>query len=121
MGKRHPAGGSRPGGGQRRGRERRQAFLDAAATVLAEQGYEAATLKAMGEKAGIPTASVYYYFSDRHEVEAELMQGHMGALRELIDGLPPLLARQRTSLAADRTGPANHGRAPGGRGAGHGS
>ncbi|WP_129305033.1 TetR/AcrR family transcriptional regulator [Streptomyces sp. L2] len=75
---------SRPGGVQRRGKERRQAILDAAAAVLAEQGYEAATLKAMGERAGIPTASVYYYFSDRHEVEAELMERHMSELAELI-------------------------------------
>ncbi|WP_308297309.1 MULTISPECIES: TetR/AcrR family transcriptional regulator [unclassified Streptomyces] len=69
---------------QRRGKERRQAILDAAAAVLAEQGYEAATLKAIGERAGIPTASVYYYFSDRHEVEAELMQSHMTELGTLI-------------------------------------
>ncbi|WP_225839474.1 helix-turn-helix domain-containing protein [Streptomyces sp. NK08204] len=41
---------------QRRGRERRGAILDAAEALLREQGYEAATLKAIGERAGIPTA-----------------------------------------------------------------
>lgn len=65
---------------QRRGVERVQAILDAAETLLAEQGYEAATLKAIGEHAGIPTASLYHYFSDRHQVDAELVQRH---LREL--------------------------------------
>lgn len=65
---------------QRRGLERVQAILDAAETLLCEQGYEAATLKAIGERAGIPTASLYHYFSDRHQVDAELVQRH---LREL--------------------------------------
>ncbi|MFX0579035.1 TetR/AcrR family transcriptional regulator [Nocardia nepalensis] len=57
-----------------------QAILDAAETLLAEQGYAAATLKAMGERAGIPLASVYHYFADRSQVEAELAQRHMRQL-----------------------------------------
>ncbi|MFK8844342.1 TetR/AcrR family transcriptional regulator [Streptomyces sp. Ac-502] len=61
---------------QRRGVERRRAILDAAEALLGEKGYEAATLKAIGERAGIPIASVYHYFSDRHQVEAELMRRH---------------------------------------------
>lgn len=65
---------------QRRGLERVQAILDAAEELLGKQGYEAATLKAIGERAGIPTASLYHYFSDRHQVDAELVQRH---LREL--------------------------------------
>lgn len=65
---------------QRRGIERVQAILDAAGTLLGEQGYEAATLKAIGERAGIPTASLYHYFPDRHQVDAALVQRH---LREL--------------------------------------
>jgi AcrR family transcriptional regulator len=65
---------------QRRGIERVQAIVDAAETLLSEQGYEAATLKAIGERAGIPTASLYHYFADRHQVEVELILRH---LREL--------------------------------------
>ncbi|QLL07648.1 TetR/AcrR family transcriptional regulator [Mycobacterium vicinigordonae] len=75
----HRAAG-RPAGVQRRGVERVQAILDAAETLLAEQGYDAATLKAIGEHAGIPTASLYHYFPDRHQVDAALVQRH---LREL--------------------------------------
>ncbi|MFM9372982.1 TetR/AcrR family transcriptional regulator [Streptomyces sp. Da 82-17] len=71
-------------GVQRRGQERRRAILDAAETLLAEQGYEAATLKAVGERAGIPTASMYHYFPDRHQVEAELLRRHMSELDALI-------------------------------------
>jgi len=71
---------TRPAVVQRRGVERVQAILNAAETLLGEDGYEAATLKAIGERAGIPTASLYHYFADRHQVEAELVQRH---LREL--------------------------------------
>lgn len=68
---------STPGRAQRRGVERRRAILDAAEEILCEQGYAAATLKAVGERAGIPTASMYHYFSDRHEVETELLTHHL--------------------------------------------
>ncbi|GCD33136.1 TetR family transcriptional regulator [Streptomyces chrestomyceticus JCM 4735] len=60
--------------------ERRRAILEAAEALLGEKGYEAATLKAIGERAGIPIASVYHYFSDRYQVEAELMRRHAQGL-----------------------------------------
>ena len=74
----------RQGGVQRRGVERRLAIVDAAEVLLAEQGYEAATLKAMGERAGIPTASLYHYFADRYQVEVELLHRHLRELDERV-------------------------------------
>ncbi|WP_237749606.1 helix-turn-helix domain-containing protein [Streptomyces sp. SS] len=47
---------------RRRGMERGRAILDAAGALLGEQGYDAATLKAIGERAGIPIASVHHRF-----------------------------------------------------------
>ncbi|MFH8626274.1 TetR family transcriptional regulator [Streptomyces vietnamensis] len=38
--------------------KRVRAILDAADQILAEEGYEASTLGAIGKRAGIPTASV---------------------------------------------------------------
>jgi AcrR family transcriptional regulator len=67
---------------QRRGVERVQAILDSADTLLAEQGYAAATLKAIGEHAGIPTASLYHYFADRSQVDTELLRRHIDVLNE---------------------------------------
>lgn len=67
---------------QRRGIERTQAILDSAEAILAEQGYAAATLKAIGEHAGIPTASLYHYFADRGQVEAEVVRRHIPAIDE---------------------------------------
>lgn len=57
-----------------------QAILDSAEALLADQGYAAATLKAIGEYAEIPTASLYHYFADRGEVDAELARRHICAL-----------------------------------------
>jgi AcrR family transcriptional regulator len=62
---------------QRRRVLRVEAILEAAEALLADEGYEAATLRAIGERAGIPTASVYHYFADRHEVDAELLTRHL--------------------------------------------
>lgn len=73
---------ARPAVVQRRGVERVQAILDAAETLLAEEGYEGATLKAIGERASIPTASLYHYFADRYQVDAELVRRHVRVLDE---------------------------------------
>lgn len=72
---------------QRRGVERVQAILDAAEALLGEQGYQAATLKTIGERAGIPTASVYHYFADRHQVDAALLQRHLSELGERVSAV----------------------------------
>lgn len=90
---------------QRRGVERRQAILAAAEALLAEQGYEAATLKAIGERAGIPIASMYHYFSDRYQVDAELLQHHLRAIQELIgttlEDTAPQTLREATDAVID--------------------
>lgn len=78
---------ARPSVAQRRGVERRRAILDAAEALLAERGYEAATLKAVGERAGIPTASMYHYFPDRHQVDAELLGHHVRQLDAILSGV----------------------------------
>ncbi|KAB7846197.1 TetR/AcrR family transcriptional regulator [Streptomyces mobaraensis] len=67
--------------------ERRKAILDAAEALLAERGYEAATLKAIGERAGIPAASMYHYFADRYQVDAELLRRHLSELDGLIGAM----------------------------------
>ncbi|MFG2328143.1 TetR/AcrR family transcriptional regulator [Streptomyces sp. NPDC048604] len=64
-----------------------KAILDAADEILAESGYEAATLKAIGERAGIPTPSVYHYFKDRYQVDAAIITRHSDALLGVLDGI----------------------------------
>lgn len=76
----HVQAPARPGAVlQRRGQARVNAILDAADELLAE-GYDAATLKAISERTGIPAPSVYHYFSDRYQVDAAVMQRHIDGL-----------------------------------------
>lgn len=93
---------------QRRGVERVRAILDTAERILAEQGYEAATLKAIGDRAGIPTASVYHYFADRYQVDAELMRRHIQGMEqdiaaELADESRPNSLRDAVNAVMDPT------------------
>ncbi|WP_406864355.1 TetR/AcrR family transcriptional regulator [Streptomyces sp. HUAS MG47] len=74
----------RPAPVTRRGVARVQALLDAAEQILGEEGYEAATLGAVAKRAGIPVASVYHYFADRHQVDAALMRRHAEAITVLV-------------------------------------
>lgn len=71
-------------------------ILSTAEKLLGEQGYEASTIRAIGARAHIPVASVYHYFSDRHQVDAELLQRDMRELDFLVSAVlaesdPPTL------------------------------
>lgn len=70
---------------QRRGIARRQAILDAALHILEVEGYEATTLKAMADLAGIPVASMYHYFPDRQQVEIALLSQYLPILYDRIE------------------------------------
>jgi AcrR family transcriptional regulator len=65
------------------------ALLDAAAAVIAEVGYEAATLTAAAARAGVSIGSLYQYFPDKPAVARALAERY-GA--ELADRWAPLVA-----------------------------
>lgn len=75
--------------------------MAAAEELLAEQGYRALSLKAIGHRAGVPTASVYHYFSDREQVEAELVHGHMDALSREVSAAMDASAPGSVEAAVD--------------------
>lgn len=54
---------------------RRQAILDAALTVFAERGYEAARLDDMAAKAGVAKGTLYLYFKDKEALFEALVRG----------------------------------------------
>jgi AcrR family transcriptional regulator len=58
----------------RRGARSRTAVLDAAERLMAEQGYEAATVAALVEEAGVPASSVYHYFGSKEGVLLAVME-----------------------------------------------
>jgi AcrR family transcriptional regulator len=71
----------------RRGARSREAVLDAAERLMAEHGYEAATVAALVEEAGIPPSSIYHYFGSKEGVLLAVME--RGAER-FFDALPDI-------------------------------
>jgi AcrR family transcriptional regulator len=85
----------------RRGVKSRELVLDAAERVMAEHGYDGASVARVVEEAGIPLSSVYHYFGSKdgillavmeHGAErffAELPQPseRLGSSREHVEGL----------------------------------
>lgn len=72
--------GARPNPPHReRGGATRQRILGAAATVLSARGYAATRLSDIAAEAGVRTPGVYYYFSSRDDLIAEVMR--VGQLR----------------------------------------
>lgn len=73
-----------------RGERRVAELLEAAAAVIAEVGYEAATMKAISVRAGASIGAVYQYFPDKEAV-VRALRTQYGA--EIDAGLVPLLQR----------------------------
>lgn len=62
---------------QRRGRERVEAILDAAESVIGEVGLEAATTNAIAERAGASVGSVYHFFRNKDAIVDALLERYL--------------------------------------------
>jgi AcrR family transcriptional regulator len=58
----------------RRGMRSRELVLDAAERVMAQQGFEAATIARVVEEAGIPLSSVYHYYGSKDGILLAVME-----------------------------------------------
>jgi AcrR family transcriptional regulator len=58
----------------RRGRRSRELVLDAAERVMAEDGFEAATVARVVKEAGIPLSSVYHYYGSKDGILLAVME-----------------------------------------------
>jgi AcrR family transcriptional regulator len=58
----------------RRGVKSRELVLDAAERVMAEDGFEAATLARVVEEAGVPMSSVYHYYGSKEGILLAVME-----------------------------------------------
>ena len=67
----------------RRGMRSRELVLDAAEQLMAEHGFEAATLARVVEEAGIPMSSVYHYYGSKDGILLAVME--RGAQRFFAD------------------------------------
>lgn len=60
----------------------RTTILDAAEPLFAERGFARTTIKAIGARAGVNTALLYYYFTDKERLYREVLQRLIGKLVE---------------------------------------
>jgi AcrR family transcriptional regulator len=63
---------------------RRQAILDAALTVFAAQGYEAARLDDVAARAGVAKGTLYLYFKDKEALFEDLVRGAVTPIMERV-------------------------------------
>lgn len=82
---------------QARSRERRERILDAAAHVLDDVGYAAASTEAIAERAGTSIGSLYRFFPSKLSVYWALAERHLARARELFE---------RFAASAPELGPA---------------
>ncbi len=69
---------------QQRSRQRVEAILDAAETLVLEQGVETLTTRAIAQRAGVPVASLYQYFGDKEAVLLALAGRDMAEMDEQV-------------------------------------
>src|ERR1700753_2202043 len=76
---------------------RRNELLELAATMFAERGLRATTVRDIADGAGILSGSLYHHFSSKEEMIDEVLRGFLDWLfaryREIVDGEPNPLER----------------------------
>jgi AcrR family transcriptional regulator len=87
-----------------RAAQTRAAIAEAALALFRERGYEAATMRAIAERAGVSTGNAYYYFGSKEELIQEFYDrnqaAHLAASRAVLDSEPDLEARLAGTLRA---------------------
>ncbi|WP_330232225.1 TetR/AcrR family transcriptional regulator [Nocardia sp. NBC_00508] len=79
---------------QQRSRERVQRILDAALRIVTTAGADAATVRSVAERAGVPAATVYQFFTNRDAIFEQLLARELvrldGELAESLATARPL-------------------------------
>jgi AcrR family transcriptional regulator len=87
-----------------RAEQTRAAIVEAALQLFGENGYEAATMRAIAQRAGVSTGNAYYYFGSKEELIQEFYlrnyAEHLAASRRVLDSQSDLAARLRGTLRA---------------------
>lgn len=81
--------------------QREQAILDVVNRLLAAQGFDAMTVDAVAEQAGMAKASLYKHFPCKEDLAAAAMVRVLARVREVLEALPaaaPPLQRLRAVL-----------------------
>jgi AcrR family transcriptional regulator len=81
--------------GPRDGEANRQALLDAAEKLFAEQGVEAVSIRAVNRAAGLAPAAVHYHYGSKDALlEAVLTREGAAVRQRIVDAAEALLAEQ---------------------------
>ncbi|HEX9033810.1 MAG TPA: TetR family transcriptional regulator [Streptosporangiaceae bacterium] len=87
-----------------RAEQTRAAITEAALALFREHGYEAATMRAIAQRAGVSTGNAYYYFRSKEELIQEFYarnhEAHLAASRAVLASEPDLAARLSGTLRA---------------------
>jgi AcrR family transcriptional regulator len=87
-----------------RAQQTRAAIIDAALELFRSNGYEATTMRAIAQRAGVSTGNAYYYFSSKEELIQEFYARshaeHLAASRAVLAGERHFTARLRGTLRA---------------------
>jgi len=82
----------------------RRAVLDAAATLLVEQGYAATTLRQIAQDVGIKAGSIYHHFASKEDLFVEVFRHGItvmiDAFNHTDETTQPVLAHVRAHLGA---------------------
>jgi AcrR family transcriptional regulator len=80
-----------------RAEQTRAAITEAALALFRERGYEAATMRAIAQRAGVSVGNAYYYFGSKEELIQEFYlrnhADHLAACRAVLAGQTDLAAR----------------------------
>ncbi len=69
------------GGGSRSGELTRQDVIDAAARLVAEHGYAGLTMRALAQRCGVPTMTLYRHVRDKEDLLGALADRVLGELQ----------------------------------------
>jgi AcrR family transcriptional regulator len=87
-----------------RAEQTRTAITEAALRLFRENGYEATTMRAIAQQAGVSTGNAYYYFGSKEELVQQFYARnhaeHLAACRGVLDSETEFAPRLRGTLRA---------------------
>lgn len=72
--------GTRANGTKPSTSERRQALVDIAAELFAERGFQATTVREIGEAAGVLSGSLYHHFDSKETIADEILSTYLDGI-----------------------------------------
>lgn len=86
---------------RRPGKERVAALMEAAAAVIAEKGYEAATMAEIAARAGALVGSLYHFFPNKEALAEVLIQRYSEIIERAFDVIDERAASMKPREVAD--------------------